>query len=376
METAKNIEYAKYALCIGLIVFSAANLVMLSSANSYLDSRANFAAEKYKPDNLNITLLTVAECDDCFKTDDILNKLTQSNVKVSDTKSFDIYSTDGRKLINEYEIDKAPTFVLQGDVNQTNIRIMLNGLGKLINNNTFVYTKPTPVFLDLKSGSFVGRVNVTLIIDSSCSECIDLSLAVKNINKSGVSIKNEDILNLSDEKSKVLIEKYNISVAPTLIFSNSILAYNDLQSALIQIGTIEQDGSFVLRSINPPYRNLSTNQIIGRTEMINIIDSACSNCYNVSINKQIVQNGYGIFISNEITYDIKSSKGIELLNKYNISKVPTFLLSPQAESYANLMGIWNSVGTFEKDGWLVFRNIEAIKDAVYKDLSTNQTIGV
>lgn len=363
-------DHIKYALCAGLILFSAMNLALLYSFDSDIEKQANFKFEQNKLPEINITRLTVKNCDDCFDTDIITGKL--SSIKIIKDKYIDVFSAEGKELINKYGIVKAPTVILQGDVNK--MKSLLDGMGNFIDNNAFVYTKLTPVLLDIKTGTLAGRINATIIVDSSCSDCIDLSQAVENLNKSGMSVRDIKTIDISNEKSKILIEKYNISIAPTVIFSKDMLEYSDLMQAFLQIGTIEQDGSFVLRAVSPPYRNLSINQIIGRVEMINIVDLSCDECYNVTINKQILQNEIGVFIKNETTYSINSSKGMELLNKYNITKVPAFLLSSQASAYPNLMTVWSSVGTVESDGWFVFRNIRAIKNAVYKDLQTNETM--
>ena len=64
-----------------------------------------------------------------------------------------------------------------------------------------------------------------------------------------------------------------------------------------------------------------------------------------------------------------------MTNRYKITKLPTILLSPDVAQYTNLQKIWNGVGTIEQDGWYVFREMQQLGGAVYKDLATNQTVG-
>ncbi|MDO8618388.1 MAG: hypothetical protein Q7R49_00420, partial [Candidatus Daviesbacteria bacterium] len=73
--------------------------------------------------------------------------------------------------------------------------------------------------------------------------------------------------------------------------------------------------------------------------------------------------------------DISSVEGKSLLARYGITKVPTILISPEADQYANLKNVWKNVGTVETDGWYVFREMQQLRGAVYKDLTTNQIVG-
>lgn len=364
-----------YLLLLALIVFSIINIAIISGVNTEISSKISLKAEESRPANLEIIKLSASECGDCFDIDNVANALKQYNIKITDERTSDGLSSEGRQLIEKYGIDKLPTLIVKGEINKSNVKDILAQSGEP-KQDAIIYAAPKPVYFDIASGRTIGRVNTTTIKDSSCKECVNVSSVMNQLKQYGVSIGNEKTLDFSDAQAKALIEKYNIRIIPVMLLSSDIAAYTDLSAALQQIGTFESDGTYVMRTFNPPYRNLPSNEIIGRVNMINIVDYTCDKCYNVSVNKQILQTGYGMYISNETAYDISSVSGKELLSKYNISSVPTFLLSPQAESYDGLVQIWNGIGTVEKDGWFVFRNIKALQGAVYKDLATNQTVGV
>jgi len=74
----------------------------------------------------------------------------------------------------------------------------------------------------------------------------------------------------------------------------------------------------------------------------------------------------------EDTYDISSPQGKDLIAKYNITKAPTLLISPEAKAYDTLTQVWTEVGTVESDGWYVFRATEQMGN--YTDLLTNQVM--
>ncbi len=376
-EKKKSVQVNKifYPLLLVLIIFSIANVVIINDINAGMTNKISLKAEESRPANIAVIKLSVSGCPDCFDADNTLSALSQYNINITDERSVDSSSDEGRQLIEKYGIRKVPALIVSGEINKSSIKDALAQYGEL-KSDAVVYIAAKPVYLDIDSGRIVGRINATMIKDSSCTECSNLSYMVNQIKQYGVSIENEKILDLSDAQAKILIEKYGIDIIPVMLLSSDIAAYTDLSAALQQIGTVESDGVYVLRTFNPPYRNLSSNEIVGKVTMINLVDSTCEKCYNVTVNEQILQTGYGIYIYNETTYDINSPAGKEFLNKYNITAVPNFLLSPEARLYSGLMQVWNGIGTIEKDGWLVFRAIKAIPKAVYKDLSTNQTVGV
>jgi len=158
---------------------------------------------------------------------------------------------------------------------------------------------------------------------------------------------------------------------PSLIISSDLSAYEDITKNWQQLGTVEKDGSYIIRVVSPPYLDLSNNKIVGFVEVTYLSDKSCVDCYDVEIHRQILSNprGINIKISSEKKLDISDDEGKELVEKYSITKVPTILLSSDFSVYP----FANSLGNFftvEDDGSYVFRNLEAIdKEIVYRDLS-------
>ena len=67
-----------------------------------------------------------------------------------------------------------------------------------------------------------------------------------------------------------------------------------------------------------------------------------------------------MFIRGERTVDVSSAEGRSLMRTYSITAVPTVILSKDAVAYDALMRAWASVGTVEKDGSLVFRDLSVM----------------
>lgn len=115
---------------------------------------------------------------------------------------------------------------------------------------------------------------------------------------------------------------------------------------------------------------------MGLVNLTYLVDSTCPACYKADqVQKPILTQGYGIALNYERAVDISSFEGQNLISRYNITKVPTVLLSADADQYANLKNVWKNVGTVEADGWYVFREMQQLQGVIYKDLVTNQITG-
>ena len=174
-----------------------------------------------------------------------------------------------------------------------------------------------------------------------------------------------------------LIRNYNITKAPSFTLSSDAFEYDIIKEAWSQVGTVENDGSLVYREVSPPYFDLTTKETKGLVDVTFITDETCTECYNVTVHKAILTNpaGYNLYIREEKFIDIADDEGEELLEKYNITAVPTFILTEGAQYYTMLNAIWPQVGTVEDDGTYVFRNI-GVMEVVYRDLTTGEVVGL
>ena len=131
--------------------------------------------------------------------------------------------------------------------------------------------------------------------------------------------------------SQKLIYRLNIKALPIIALA-----------VLIMISVLTQGFRF-------PQAAADTNVIA-----IYLTDVSCSGCYDVSINSAILKGDYGLNLT-ESYVDAGSEGGKKLIEKYNIVKYPTFILSSDAMDSELLSNVWASVGSVESDGALVFR---------------------
>ncbi len=216
------------------------------------------------------------------------------------------------------------------------------------------------------------EVQLIRIVDSSCEECFSTDNVVDLFKQGGVKIGEDKTLEYTSSEADVLIKKYNIQKIPAIIVSKEILEYEAIKSVWDQLNATEKDGFFALHAVFPPYRDVSTNEIKGLVSLIMLNDSSCATCYDVNLHKLSLSR-FGVKISSETVYDIFSSQGKQLLNKYNITKVPTILLSPDANIYTSFIPVWETVGVIDADGWFVFRSTDVM--GIYKDQLTGKTVG-
>jgi plastocyanin len=81
------------------------------------------------------------------------------------------------------------------------------------------------------------------------------------------------------------------------------------------------------------------------------------------VNRQILEN-FGLVLDSEETMDISSAEGQAMVDKYEIPRVPTILISPEGSEYSAFVSAWEQVGSIEDDGWFVMRNPEILGKTV------------
>lgn len=218
----------------------------------------------------------------------------------------------------------------------------------------------------------LSLVKFTMITDPQCKDCFDPTRLEDALKTSGVAISESQTYSYSEPNGMELLTKYKITQVPAIILSKEFGDYGQLTSSWPRIGSVESDGAYVLRKIQLPYLDLSTKKIVGRVRLVELVDANCTSCYDVSLHRGVTPKfGIANFTSIE-RYDIHSTKGAELAAKYNVTKIPTILLSPEASAYESLGQVWPQVGSVEKDGWYVFRAAEEM--GTYMDLSSGKAV--
>ncbi len=209
-----------------------------------------------------------------------------------------------------------------------------------------------------------ASIKLTSISDESCSDCHSMQSIIDSIKGINVNVTQEKSIDYSSEEAKSLIETYGIKKVPTVLITGEI-------DKITLAGFEKSNDGLVFTKISPPYKSITDNKIVGRVAMTIINSSSCTKCYDMKTLASQIELA-GVPISSEKVVDITSKEGSELVKKYNITKVPTMLLSQDAFEYEIISGAWPQIGTVESDGMLVMRQI----NPPYYDVSSKEIKGL
>lgn len=347
-------------------------LQSVSQVMDKVNENIDIAIKAAIPGKISLISIVDNTCRYCSSIEGILESIRGGHVNVTSESTLDYRSSEAYTLIKKYNIDMIPTVIVTGELNRTQaLNKQWADLGT-VGEDALVLRKLNPPFRNVTQAAIVGRVSLVSLVDSSCPECPSLEPVVNAYKGLGIAVVNESTVDVSSEDGKSLLKKYNITKIPTIILSSEANEYSNIRSSWARAGTIEADGTLVLRELNPPYKDLTLKKVVGLVNVLYLSDKSCAECYDVSMHKSIVQR-FGVSVASEVEYDITDSAGIELIKKYNITKVPTIVLTGDPSAYPALTNVWKSVGNIEGDGAYVFRQVEIMR-VKYKDLTTGNVV--
>src|SRR3989338_279198 len=365
-ESSFKPEYLLYA-AVALVIILLINSFQIGTITGEINEKIQKNQEAAKPALLQLTVVTDSSCKECSGISEVVAKIKSGKVNITKEDTLDFKSEKVKEFISKYKIEKIPTVIVTGDIDKFNNPDLVKKDGFMI------FAAPKPPYVNTESKNVVGAVKLTLISDKDCPLCTDLSTFSTQFKQLGIAITKEDKFDATDSEGNRLVQKYSIEKLPTLIFSSDAAAYDEFAQGFPQVGTIEKDGTFVMRTIPPPYMNVPQNKIYGLVDLTYLTDNSCAECYNVTLHNQILANpqGFNLKLQSEKYVDISSAEGKELVKKYNITSVPTVLMSKDAGEYQLLVQTWPRVGSVESDGMFVFRDLSVMRGK-YKDLVTNK----
>lgn len=166
------------------------------------------------------------------------------------------------------------------------------------------------------------------IINTSCTECTQISDVVELIKSLDIEITNETILENTSEQSAELIGSYGLKQLPAIIIEGEISKINLADFR-------ESNNALIYDSAPAPYENPVTGEIIGRIKVIIIEDVNCSVCSDISfLIDNLKQNR--VFIADEENIDYNTPKGQELIIQKQITKLPALLISENISAYPRI----------------------------------------
>lgn len=203
-----------------------------------------------------------------------------------------------------------------------------------------------------------AKIEAVHVVAEDCPQCFSTDAIVAGLKEGGVLVSERRVDYRSAEGME-LIKRYGIERVPALILKGETTKDPRLTTHLLRLG--ERQGDDFIVQNNPPYKNVLTGELLGAVKLVYLNDSSCAKCYDVRQHKEVL-TGLGLYLADERFVDVRTTEGTELITKYNITTVPTILLSPDAQYYSSVGEVWPEVGTVESDGWHVFRNTAVMEN--------------
>lgn len=364
-------ERFKIIIIAVLVVFIIFNIYQLIVMKGMLNDQLKEMQKEKIPAKVSLLIIEGEDCEDCFDITTTLASLKAKKLEIVEESTIGYDSDEAKELIEKYGLEKFPVIIVTGEIDKA--KRITNFIKK---EDGFVFDKITPPYTD-SDGEIRGSVKATVVLNENCDECSDLNFILDSFEMAGVAIESKNNYDLRSSEGKNLIDKYDIKNLPVLLLDEEIKYYEDIEDAWSQLGTIEEDGTRVLRQVDPPYYEIATKKVRGVVDIIYLVDESCEECYNVTIHRSILTNpsSLNMRLGKEETIDVNSDKGKALIEKYDITVVPTIILAKEADIYTVLGSAWQSVGTIEDDGSYVFREITAMQGSIYRDLETGEILG-
>lgn len=317
------------------------------------------------------------DCSNCNSTTYLIDQLMtvqgDFNFKFN-IKEVSFDSAEAETLIEKYSIEKLPSMIVDKEAtsNTQFTNVWTERVGTRESDDSLVFRSNYPPYYDIETNEVIGSVIAYNIMPRDCDVCENLSLYFDYLASDEVMVSFEERHEIYEdsELGQEFITKYNITKLPTFVFSDAIEAY-PISEQILEYSNKTDDGYVILRDPYPPYVDLEDNgSVKGLVTMKKLVDGNCTTCFDIDLLSSGIVSTFNLYLHDEVTYDINSTEGQALLEQYNITAVPTVLVSPEASAYVGFEEGWATSDSVESDGWYVYRSHELVDGLPYNDLTT------
>ena len=218
-------------------------------------------------------------------------------------------------------------------------------------------------------------ISITFINVENCSTCYNMTEVIEELEKLGAKTKVKEYIYPINKESKVtqkldsLLKKYDIQKIPALILeapANKIkmnrsgvfpefMTYPQIVEFLKILKLRKKGLKVIVEAPEPIYYNLSSKQLEGFVNVIEIKAPNCKRCNNMTKFREWLP--HRCVVEKYLSADYNTELAQQLIEKYNIKRLPAVVLDPDAGLYELLKEEWGSFGTIEEDGYFIARNI-------------------
>jgi hypothetical protein len=319
---------------------------------------------------VELTAVTV-DCKECINASQAADIIKDAPIfKVLKTEFIESDSAEGKALIEKYDLKRLPAFIMTGEeISNIDLPTFEKREGAQ------VFDATPPPYYDVASEKIKGLVEVIKLTDDDCEKCFDLDKLTVNLKQFGIKFASEKTIDISSEEGKKLISDYSITKVPTIIFSSDANEYAQIQEIWETVGSTESDGKMILRTVNPPYKDLETDDVKGVVDVTHLVDASCTECFDTAELKKMFEQQMGMAWGVDKTVDVSSVEGKQFIEDFDIKLVPTIIFSSDLADYPTIPDMWSQIG-IEKDGKYVLTKLDLVQGLVYKNLETDEIVGL
>ncbi|MFA5106676.1 MAG: hypothetical protein WC506_07015 [Candidatus Micrarchaeia archaeon] len=316
---------------------------------------------------VTIYKISAPGCTQCKSFDSEVAQIKSSAAGVKfEEKDLDPSSAEAKQVAGQYSVTRAPAVIMTGDIAKISAPY-----GWASANGAITSPKPAAPYVSIASGKVAGLVDSVIIYTPSCTQCTDLTQFTAALKQNGVVFSSEKTVDANTSEGQTYIEKYGATTTPFLVLSEGFGAYDSLAPQWSNVGRMV-GSDYVMDIKLPPYYDLATGQVRGLLSMTVISDKACPTCSDLSVYKGIFEQT-GVKIEQFKTLDITDEGAADLAKTYNVSKLPTFILSGDIAAYGSDFETSIKTGGTMVDGAFVFTNYSVIPNATYVDYVPNSS---
>ncbi len=207
------------------------------------------------------------------------------------------------------------------------------------------------------------KVSLT-VIPSTCTDCFSADNVVNAIKESQrLEITGESKTSRNSNDAKGIISKYSIKKLPAIILQG------DIEKISVQ-GFKKINDALVFDGVTAPYQDAVTGDVKGKVSLILINAKQCEQCPDMAKAIENVKKA-GMHVAEQQELDFADAQAKEIIKKYDIKKVPAFLLSQEVEAYPSLAQSLQQTQVPIKEGYYVIESTTP-----YVDTATGKTRGL
>ncbi|MEK6951115.1 MAG: hypothetical protein AABX13_05320 [Nanoarchaeota archaeon] len=214
-----------------------------------------------------VTILNLKDssCSKCTDLTPLVKGFEDAGVLVTQKKTVEYTSPEGQRMIALIGIKEIPALVISREIESyPEVLQQLQEAGVEEKEGFYAVHPLVPPYRDLAQGKVVGLVKVIYLADESCTECYDVTLNRRILQQFGLVMEEQKTVDVKSPEGLQLTAQYNIIKVPIIVLSPEAGAYANLVQAWNSVGTVEEDGWYVMRSpeVLGTYKDLATGETV------------------------------------------------------------------------------------------------------------------